>query len=122
MEFHKSTTRRFFYKKGGIKNILKESFKEYFPKDFLNKSKKGFGVPVGLSWLKKKNCYLILIKRLLKSKIYFILKQFLLLVNHLQGKIDNTFRVWTFYCFQNGINKRMKSKTNFIALPPFLYP
>jgi asparagine synthase (glutamine-hydrolysing) len=29
------------------KHILKEAFKDYFPKDFLNKSKKGFGVPVG---------------------------------------------------------------------------
>jgi hypothetical protein len=77
MEFHKSATEDFLIK-GGIKHILKESFKEYFPK-ILNKSKKGFGVPVGnwKSWLKR-NCYLILIKRLLKSKIYFILKQFLL--------------------------------------------
>jgi hypothetical protein len=45
MEFHKSTTKIFLIK-GGIKHILKESFKEYFPK-ILNKSKKGFGVPVG---------------------------------------------------------------------------
>jgi asparagine synthase (glutamine-hydrolysing) len=70
----------FFNKGWDKKHILKESFKEYFPKDFLNKSKKGFGVPVG-NWLRaglKRNCYLILIKRLLKSKIYFILKQFLL--------------------------------------------
>jgi asparagine synthase (glutamine-hydrolysing) len=79
MEFHKSLPEDFLIK-GWEKHILKESFKEYFPKDFLNKSKKGFGVPVG-NWLRaglKRNCYLILIKRLLKSKIYFILKQFLL--------------------------------------------
>ena len=33
------------------KHLLKEAFKEYFPKGFLNKSKKGFGVPVG-DWLR----------------------------------------------------------------------
>jgi asparagine synthase (glutamine-hydrolysing) len=41
----------FFNKGWDKKHILKESFKEYFPKDFLNKSKKGFGVPVG-NWLR----------------------------------------------------------------------
>ena len=33
------------------KFLLKESFKQYFPKGFLDKSKKGFGVPVG-DWLR----------------------------------------------------------------------
>lgn len=33
------------------KHILKEAFKGYFPKGFLDKSKKGFGVPVG-DWLR----------------------------------------------------------------------
>ena len=33
------------------KYLLKESFKHVFPKNFLNKSKKGFEVPVG-DWLR----------------------------------------------------------------------
>ncbi len=85
------------------KYILKEAFKEYFPKDFLNKSKKGFGVPVG-DWLRG---YL---KPELKSYIdnHFLEEQNLfekefvrnLVENHISGKQDNTFRVWAFFCFQ----------------------
>ena len=70
---------------------------------FLNKSKKGFGVPVG-DWLRSD----------LRSELLsyideaFISKQNIfqldivskLIYDHLDSKIDNTFRVWTYYCFQ----------------------
>jgi asparagine synthase (glutamine-hydrolysing) len=85
------------------KHILKEAFKDYFPKDFLNKSKRGFGVPVG-DWLRSE----------LRSELLsyidkaFIIKQNIfqfdviskMVEDHLSSKIDNTFRVWTYYCFQ----------------------
>jgi len=85
------------------KSILKEAFQHYFPKDFLNKSKKGFGVPVG-DWLRD-NLKNELLSYCEKS---FIEKQNLfnfevisnLVSNHIDGKIDNTFRVWTYFCFQ----------------------
>lgn len=85
------------------KHILKEAFKEYFPKDFLNKSKKGFGVPVG-DWLRSE-LRLELLSFIDKS---FITRQNIfsfeviskLVHNHLDSRVDNTFRVWTFYCFQ----------------------
>ncbi|MBY0486848.1 MAG: asparagine synthase (glutamine-hydrolyzing) [Flavobacteriaceae bacterium] len=85
------------------KHILKEAFKDYFPKDFLNKSKKGFGVPVG-DWLRD-NLKNELLSYCDKS---FVEKQNLfhyevvstIVTNHLNGKIDNTFRVWTYFCFQ----------------------
>jgi asparagine synthase (glutamine-hydrolysing) len=69
-----------FFNKRWDKNTFWKNHLKNTSQRFLNKSKKGFGVPVG-NWLRaglKRNCYLILIKRLLKSKIYFILKQFLL--------------------------------------------
>ncbi len=85
------------------KHILKEAFKAYFPKDFLNKSKKGFGVPVG-DWLRSE------LRSELLSYIdkVFIIKQNIfqfdvvskLVEEHLNSKIDNTFRVWTYFCFQ----------------------
>jgi len=85
------------------KHILKEAFKDYFPKNFLNKSKKGFGVPVG-DWLRS-DLRLELLSYIEKS---FIIKQNIfdldkitnIVLNHLMGKEDNTFRIWTFYCFQ----------------------
>ncbi len=85
------------------KYLLKESYKEFFPHDFLNKSKQGFGVPVG-DWLRD---------HLSKELRSYIEAQFLnvqnifnpgevseIVLNHLNGKEDNTFKVWTFYCFQ----------------------
>lgn len=85
------------------KHILKESFKDYFPQKFLDKSKKGFGVPVG-DWLRAdlKNELLSYIDKsfIEKQNIFYFENVSNLVNNHLQGKIDNTFRVWTFYCFQ----------------------
>lgn len=85
------------------KILLKESFKQYFPKQFLDKSKKGFSVPVG-DWLRE-----IFKDELLSfTESEFLIKQGifkfeyirLLVDNHISGKEDNTFKVWTFYCFQ----------------------
>ena len=85
------------------KHILKESFKQYFPKDFLNKSKKGFQVPVG-DWLRinLKNELLSYIEKdfVEKQNIFQFDVVSNMVNNHLQGKIDNTFRVWTYFCFQ----------------------
>jgi asparagine synthase (glutamine-hydrolysing) len=85
------------------KHILKEAFKEYFPNDFLNKSKKGFGVPVG-DWLRgilKTELLMFIEKRFIEDQNIFNYEAVLKLVNnHLEGKVDNTFRVWTYYCFQ----------------------
>lgn len=92
------------------KYILKEAFKKYFPVNFLNNSKKGFGVPVG-DWLRSE----------LRSELLsyidksFIYKQNIfqyenisqLVMNHLNSKIDNTFRVWTFFCFQKWYKKNV---------------
>lgn len=85
------------------KHILKEAFKDYFPKGFLDKSKKGFGVPVG-DWLrtslKSELESYIDPKFIEKQDIFNYLEISKIVQNHLSGKIDNTFRVWTFYCFQ----------------------
>ncbi|WP_300438015.1 asparagine synthase (glutamine-hydrolyzing) [Christiangramia sp.] len=85
------------------KHLLKEAFKEYFPKDFLDKSKKGFGVPVG-DWLRD---YLsaelksyIETDFLEKQQIFKVTYIQNLVDKHLSGRQDNTFKVWAFYCFQ----------------------
>ena len=85
------------------KFLLKESFKQYFPNGFLDKSKKGFGVPVG-DWLRghlSKELESYIEPEFLKAQDIFKREEIMTLVkNHLSGKEDNTFRVWTFYCFQ----------------------
>ncbi|MCM4157105.1 asparagine synthase (glutamine-hydrolyzing) [Gramella sp. AN32] len=85
------------------KYLLKESFEQHFPKDFLNKSKKGFGVPVG-DWLRgylSKELESYLEENLLESQNIFNVSEIKQLVqDHLSGKQDNTFRVWAFFCFQ----------------------
>lgn len=84
------------------KYILKEAFKEEFPEGFLEKSKSGFGVPID-DWLRS-----ALKPKILKhSEPEFLEKQAIfnievirkLVIDHLNGR-DNTFRVWTYYCFQ----------------------
>ena len=89
------------------KHILKEAFKEDFPEDFLNKSKSGFGVPVG-DWLRtvlRKDLESYVEDHFLKTQNIFQKENIKKLVSeHLNGK-DNTFKVWTFYCFQKWYSK-----------------
>ena len=85
------------------KHLLKEAFKDYFPKGFLNKSKKGFGVPVG-DWLRselRSELLSYIDEAFIKKQNIFQLEIISNMVqNHLDSKSDNTFRVWTYYCFQ----------------------
>jgi asparagine synthase (glutamine-hydrolysing) len=85
------------------KHILKEAFKDYFPENFLNKSKKGFGVPVG-DWLRselRSELLSYVDKSFINKQNIFSFEVISKLVhNHLDSKVDNTFRVWTYYCFQ----------------------
>lgn len=103
MEFTSQISEDYLINGWDKKHILKEAFKDYFPKDFLNKSKKGFGVPVG-DWLKtdlKKELLSYIDEKFINQQSIFNFEAIDKLVkNHLSGKVDNTFRVWTFYCFQ----------------------
>lgn len=85
------------------KYILKKAFEKYFPKDFLNKSKKGFGVPVG-DWLrdglKAELLRYIDDQFLIKQDVFHKEAIKSLVLNHVTGRIDNTFKVWTYFCFQ----------------------
>ncbi len=85
------------------KHILKEAFKNYFPNGFLNKSKRGFGLPVGdwlRSFLKKELLSYVELSFLKKQDIFQIEPIIKLVYDHIEARVDNTFSVWTFYCFQ----------------------
>ena len=88
------------------KHILKEAFKNYFPNEFLNKSKKGLGLPGGdwlRSFLKKELLSYVELLFLKKQGIFQIEPIIKLVHDHIEARVDNTFSVWAFYFFQNGM-------------------
>jgi asparagine synthase (glutamine-hydrolysing) len=85
------------------KHLLKESFKDYFPKGFLEKSKQGFGVPVGdwlRSLLREELEGYVAVNFLKEQGVFNIDFTRKMVLDHTKGKVDNTFRVWSFFCFQ----------------------
>lgn len=103
LDFTMSLPDEYLMNKWSKKHILKEAFKEYFPEGFLDKSKAGFGVPVG-DWLReglKKELQSYVENKLLESQGIFNPQEIKVLIdNHISGKKDSTFNVWAFFCFQ----------------------
>lgn len=93
----------FLMKGWNKKYILKEAFADKFAPDFLNKSKQGFGVPVG-DWLRgslKTELESYIAPKFLESQGIFNVDYVTKLVkSHISGEIDNSMRVWCFYIFQ----------------------
>lgn len=85
------------------KLILKKAFEKDFPDQFLEKSKQGFGVPVG-DWLRqgmKSELLSYIDERFLeKQNIFNIPNIKRIVLNHINSIEDNSFKIWTFYCFQ----------------------
>ncbi|TXN35978.1 asparagine synthase (glutamine-hydrolyzing) [Flagellimonas hymeniacidonis] len=105
--FTNSLPESYLMKNWNKKYILKEAFKDKFPANFLERSKSGFGSPVG-DWLRQSlrpELESYIESGFLKSQDIFNVENVQALVlNHLNGKQDNTFRVWGFYCFQKWYN------------------
>jgi len=93
----------FLINKWDKKYILKKAFENYFPNKFLSKSKMGFGVPVG-DWLKKglrsELVSFVQSDLILNQNIFEVIPVQKLVYDHVESRRDNTFKVWTFYCFQ----------------------
>tara|TARA_B110000027_G_C16117915_1_gene301186 strand:- start:175 stop:2058 length:1884 start_codon:yes stop_codon:yes gene_type:complete len=102
-EFTNSLPSHYLIKNSSKKHILKEAFKDVFPSNFLEKSKKGFGVPVG-DWLRtilKDELMFLCDKNFVTEQGLFEYKYVHEIVSrHLSGQEDNTFKVWTYFCFQ----------------------
>ncbi|NER13983.1 asparagine synthase (glutamine-hydrolyzing) [Leptobacterium flavescens] len=85
------------------KFILKEAFRSEFPEGFLDKSKSGFGVPVG-DWLRsslREELEIYAKRDSLDAQGIFNVDEISKIVDeHLSNKKDHTFKIWTFYCFQ----------------------
>ncbi len=101
-DFTKTLPESYLIKGWDKKHILKEAFKDQFPDKFLDKSKSGFGVPVG-DWLKtilKNELENFIEEKNIEEQGIFKKEVIQLVKNHLMGRKDNTFKVWSFYCFQ----------------------
>ncbi|MFT3947235.1 MAG: asparagine synthase (glutamine-hydrolyzing) [Agriterribacter sp.] len=98
-----SLPEEFLLNKRNKKKILKDAFSKYFPEGFLDLNKQGFGVPVG-NWLRdslKDELLQYANKDFIYSQGIFNYDYVKKLVdNHLMQKADNTFKVWTYFCFQ----------------------
>ncbi|WP_299122869.1 asparagine synthase (glutamine-hydrolyzing) [uncultured Winogradskyella sp.] len=85
------------------KYILKEAFADKFAPGFLDKSKQGFGVPVG-DWLRgslKPELESYIETKFLESQGLFNKDYITNLVrNHISGKEDKSMQAWCFYTFQ----------------------
>lgn len=112
-DFTNSLPDNYLIHKSSKKYILKEAFKEVFPTNFLEKSKKGFGVPVG-DWLRaslKEELITYIDKKFVKEQDLFNYEYVSKLVkNHINGFEDNTFKVWSYYCFQKWYKKSFLNK------------
>jgi asparagine synthase (glutamine-hydrolysing) len=102
-QYASSLPEQFLLNKRNKKKILKDAFAAYFPKNFLDLKKQGFGIPVG-NWLRDS-----LREELLRyAEKDFIIAQGIfnyafiekLVEHHIHQRADNTFQVWAFYCFQ----------------------
>jgi len=102
-EFSNSLPEEYLLNKWNKKYILKEAFKKYFPKNFLEKSKQGFVVPVG-DWLRsslKTELETYIEEGFLKNQGIFNVNFVTSMVkNHISKKIDKSYQVWAFYVFQ----------------------
>ena len=102
-EFSNSLPESYLLKGWDKKYILKEAFKHEFPEGFLDKSKKGFVVPVG-DWLReglKKELESYIDTKFLEQQAIFNIDYIKTLINnHLNGTEDNSYKAWTFYTFQ----------------------
>jgi len=107
-EFTMTLPEDYLLNKWSKKHILKEAFKDVFPDGFLEKSKQGFGVPVG-DWLRsglKDELLSYIEPTFLNNQDIFNANNITKLVqNHVNVKEDNTFKVWSFFCFQKWYSK-----------------
>lgn len=85
------------------KHILKDTFKDLLPNNFLNLPKKGFAIPIG-TWLREslRNEVLVLTdKDYLTEQGIFNEKYVSKIVReHLNYLNDHSFKIWSIYCFQ----------------------
>ena len=90
---------------------LKEILKRYVPKEIIERPKSGFAMPIG-SWLKgplRDWADQLLDPSLISDSGYLDSKKVMdLWKQHLDGRIDNTTKIWTVLMWQSWVNEWVK--------------
>ena len=98
MEFAASVPSKFKLNGGIKKYIIKKAFKRKIPDGIFSRKKTGFGVPIS-KWLRndlKGYIQDILLSPQSLKRGYFMQKAIRRLLNeHISGKIDNSYKLWT---------------------------
>jgi asparagine synthase (glutamine-hydrolysing) len=86
-----------------LKKILKETFSDLLPNNFLNLPKRGFAIPIG-TWLRvnlKEEMNTLIDRDFLEQQNIFNIEYIQRVVNeHLNYSQDHTYKVWSIFCFQ----------------------
>jgi asparagine synthase (glutamine-hydrolysing) len=94
------------------KRILKDTFKDLLPKDFFINKKSGFEIPVS-DWFRnelKDDLIDTLSEENLNSHSFFSNTYVHHLIHeHISKDIDNSFKLWTLFCFQKWYNYNFNS-------------
>jgi asparagine synthase (glutamine-hydrolysing) len=102
-EFSNKLPDTFLIDKTNKKKILKETFSDLLPSNFLNLPKRGFAIPVG-TWLRvnlKEEMYTLIDRDFLEQQNIFNIEYIQRVVNeHLNYSQDHTYKVWSIFCFQ----------------------
>ncbi len=102
-DYNNTLPEHYLMKGWNKKYILKAAFEDKFAPGFLDKSKQGFGVPVG-DWLRaslRPELESYIVPEFLETQGIFN-KDYIrkMVLNHVNGKEDNSLRIWSFYTFQ----------------------
>jgi len=89
MEFSYSIPDKFLINGNNRKKILKDTFSYLLPNNFFKSPKVGFEIPIG-EWFRN------------ELKEEFVNK---IIEDHLSTKVDNSWKIWTLYCFQKWYNQ-----------------
>lgn len=102
MEFAARLPADLKFKNGRLKHLLKEAALKYFPAEFLNRQKQGFGVPLG-SWLRGELRPLMedyLLGERCRNRGYFNPDYVQNLVQQHLGGRDQHYRLWSLLMFE----------------------
>lgn len=111
VQFILSLPLEYKYKNGERKYLLKRILYQYFPKEFFDRPKQGFGVPLA-DWFRERLKYLLneylSPKKICKQGLFNEQEVSRLVKTHLSGHYDNYHLLWTLIMFEMWYDEYMR--------------